>query len=128
MPKPIAHTSGICFAMPDILNTPSPSGTVPLPYPNTAQLADAQGAATSVNAGGKAVILKSSSIPGSSGGEPATAQPFNGATAACEFTSASGSVFANGSEIVRMGDSTDQNNGNCQGQVMAGLTTVLVGD
>jgi hypothetical protein len=129
MAKPIATTTGICFAFPDVLNTPSPPGQVPIPYPNIAQLSAAQGAASSVNAGGKPVILEDSEIPTSSGGEPGVG---GGVTTgdylgACTFTSFSGTVTANGKKVVRQFDTTDQNGGNAQGQVMVGLPTVLVG-
>lgn len=130
MAKPIATTTGICFAFPDVLNTPSPSGTVPLPYPNIAQLSAAQGTATTVNAGGKPVILKDSQIPNSSGGEPGSGggvtQPHY--LGACTFADSSLTVKANGKGIVRQFDATEQNGGNARGQVMVGLPTVLVGD
>ncbi|WP_101341143.1 PAAR-like domain-containing protein [Cereibacter azotoformans] len=131
MGKPVARTEGTCMAFPDILNTPTPSGAlVPIPYPNIAQLADAQGASADVMAGGKPVILEDSRIPTSSGGEAGTG---GGATSgtfnqACTFTSCSRSVKANGKGIVRQLDRTAQNNDNAQGVVLAGLTSVLVGD
>jgi uncharacterized Zn-binding protein involved in type VI secretion len=30
---------GVAFAMPDVCKTPSPAGPIPIPYPNTAELA-----------------------------------------------------------------------------------------
>lgn len=127
--KPIATKNGICFAFPDVRRTPTPAGTVPVPYPNIAQLTDAQDAASNVNAGGKPVILKSSTIQSSTGGEAGTS---GGVVATgpgpCTFTGASQSVRANGVGIVRQGDPTDQNDGNAKGTVMVGLPTVLVGD
>ena len=42
---------------------------VPIPYPNIAQLADATGTATNVNAGGKPVVTEASSILSSTGDE-----------------------------------------------------------
>jgi hypothetical protein len=133
MAKPIATKTGICFAFPDVLNTPNPVAPppdIPIPYPNIAQLADAQDASEDVKAGGKEVIREDSSIDSSSGGEPGS----NGGVVsgthlkACTFTSSSGTVKANGKGIVRQGDSTDQNDGNAQGTVMVGNPTVLVGD
>ncbi len=134
MAKPIATKTGICFAFPDVLKTPNPSGTppdIPIPYPNIAELSSADGASADVMAGGKEVILEDSSISPSSGGEAGT----NGGVVqsgahlgACTFTSFSGTVKANGKGIVRQLDSTDQNDGNAQGQVMIGNPTVLVGD
>ncbi len=130
MGKPVARTEGICMAFPDVLNTPSPSGTVPIPYPNIAQLADAQDVATNVTAGGKAVVTAASSIPTSSGGEAGTAGGVTSGTfnQKCTFSSSSQTVKANGQGVVRQLDQTSQNNGNAQGFVMVGLPTVLVGD
>jgi hypothetical protein len=36
-------------------------------------------------------------------------------------------VFANGNAVVRLGDPTDQNNGNAVGKVLGGFPKVLVG-
>lgn len=130
MANPIATKNGICFAFPDILNTPAGPSMVPMPYPNIAQLSAATGTATNVNAGGKAVILKDSEIPNSSGGEPGTGMGVSSGThlGKCTFTKSSNTVKANGKGVVRQFDTTDQNGGNAKGQVMVGLPTVLVGD
>lgn len=134
MGKPIARTEGICMAFPDMLFTPTPSGQVLLPYPNIAQLSDAQDASPDVKAGGKAVITEASQIPTSTGGEAGTAGGNKSGTfnQKCTFTEFSGTVKANGKGIVRQLDQTSQNNdnaqGNAQGSVMAGFPTVLVGD
>lgn len=128
MARPIATTTGICFAFPDVRNTPTPAGTVPMPYPNVAQLSAADGASTDVTAGGKPVVLEDSTIGSSSGGEPGS----GGAVAPtqsedCTFTSWSSTVTANGKGVVRQGDTTAQDKGNATGTVMVGLPTVLVG-
>jgi hypothetical protein len=130
MGKPIARADGICMAFPDVCNTPSGPSMVPVPYPNVAQLATATGTASTVTAGGKAVIVKSSEIPTSSGDEAGSGGGVTSGTTTgkCTFTSASGTVFAEGTEVVRQFDQTEQNDGNAQGQVMAGLPTVMVGD
>ena len=130
MANPIATKTGICFAFPDILKTPTPGGEVPMPYPNIAQLSAAEKTATNVNAGGKPVILKDSEIPNSSGGEPGVG---GGVVSGkhlreCKFADSSKTVKANGKGIVRQFDPTEQNGGNAKGQVMVGLPTVLVGD
>lgn len=128
MPKPIARTVGICFAFPDMRLTPAPPGpSVTLPYPNIAQLSAAQGASPSVTAGGQAVVHQDTTIPQSSGAEPAVGD-FIPATASCEFTSFSQTVTVNGKGVVRMGDTTQQSDGNAAGTVMVGLPTILVGD
>jgi len=131
MAKPIATKTGICFAFPDILKTPTPAGEVPMPYPNIAQLSAADGTAASVNAGGKPVIVESSKIATSSGGEPGVGGGVKAAgkhLADCTFKTFSNTVKANGKGIVRQFDTTDQNGGNASGQVMVGFPTVLVGD
>lgn len=128
MGKPIARTEGICMAFPDILLTPSPNGAVSLPYPNIAQLVDAQNASADVLAGGKAVIIEGSEIPTSTGGEAGTAKGPGTFNQKCEFDDFSRTVKANGKGIVRQLDPTSQNNGNAKGFVMVGFPTVLVGD
>ena len=130
MPQPITVTDGICFAFPDVCLTPAPPAPpVPIPYPNIAQLADATGTATNVNAGGKPVVTEASSIPTSTGDEAGSA---GGVTSGitkgeCKFTTFSQTVKANGKGVVRLGDITTQNKGNAVGTVLGGLPTVLVG-
>lgn len=130
MGRPIARTEGVCFAFPDVCNTPAGTTTVPVPYPNVAQLSDARPTASSVMAGGKDVVVADSEIATSSGGEAGSAGGVSSGTVAgkCTFTSSSSSVLAEGKGVVRQLDSTSQNGGNATGQVMVGLTTVLVGD
>ncbi|MEH2546704.1 hypothetical protein V1283_003349 [Bradyrhizobium sp. AZCC 2262] len=135
MGKPITTTAqGICFAFPNVCYTPPvsiplPLG-VPIPYPSIGKLADTQSAATSVKAGGSPVVLKRSKIQtttsdsaGSLGG--VISHTFGKEV---EFVSASGSVFANGSAVVRMFDKTKQNHGNANGIVLGGFPRVMVGD
>lgn len=125
MGQPIAVTDGIAFAFPNICKTPTPAGSVPIPYPSIAQLSDATDASSDVKAGGKGIILKGKTeVPTTSGDEAGTADPHG---LKCEFTAGSGSVKVNGKEVVRMGDATKQNNGNASGFVLGGLATVLVG-
>ena len=130
MGQPITVTDGICFAFPDVCLTPAPPGPpVPIPYPNIAQLSDATGTASTVNAGGKPVVTEASSIANSSGDEAGST---GGVTSGvfgkeCKFSTFSTTVKANGKGIVRMGDSTTQNNQNAVGTVLGGLPTVLVG-
>jgi hypothetical protein len=131
MGQPITVKDGICFAFPDVCLTPAPPSPspVPIPYPNIAQLSQATGTATNVNAGGKPVVIEGSKIESSSGDEAGTA---GGVTSgvnmkACEFTKFSATVKANGKGIVRLGDTTTQNNKNAVGTVLGGLPTVLVG-
>lgn len=131
MPKPIAVKDGICFAFPDVLLTPIPSaGSVPIPYPNIAQLSDATDVADTVKAGGIEVIVEGSKIENSTGGEAGTDGGVSSGTqnGACEFPEVSQTVKAGGKGIVRQLDTTSQNGGNATGMVMSGNATVLVGD
>ncbi len=130
MAKPIATKTGICFAFPDVLNTPIGPAMVPIPYPNIAQLSAAQKASPDVKAGGKEVITKESEIPNSSGGEPGVGKgaKFPDHLGSCTFPEFSQTVNANGNGIVRQFDQTKQNGGNADGMVMVGNPTVVVGD
>ncbi len=130
MSFPIATDgAGICFAFPDVCDTPTPSGTVPVPYPNIGQLSDATGTSDDVFVGGDRVILSKSEIPSTTGNEAGSAGGVqSGVTKGkVEFTSASTTVFVNGEGVVRMFDSTTQNDGNAVGTVLGGVPTVLVG-
>jgi len=129
MRAPITTTDGICFAFPDICKTPSPTGDVPVPYPNTAQLAYAKDASPDVNAGGKPVVTTDATIPQSIGDEAGVAGGVSSGTikGECAFTRGSSSVFVNGAPVVRINDPTTQNNENATGTVLGGLPSVLVG-
>jgi uncharacterized Zn-binding protein involved in type VI secretion len=124
LPIATADSAYKCFAFPDVVLTPAAPSPVPIPYPNIGSLGDATGASPDVTAGGKAVILKSSEIPSTSGDEAGTSGSHGGKVA---FTAASTTVLVNGKGVVRMGDSTTQNDGVAVGTVLGGLTTVLVG-
>lgn len=131
MGLPIATTGGgICFAFPDVCNTPAGPAMVPVPYPNIGQLSDAEGVSTTVKVAGNFVLLKGSNIrkttgdEAGSGGGVASGPPPGGKV---EFTSASNSVKVNGDFVVRMTDSTKQNNGNAIGVVLGGVSSVLCG-
>ncbi|TDF38691.1 DUF4150 domain-containing protein [Alteromonadaceae bacterium M269] len=144
MGKPIAPADNMAFAFPDIcLTTIPPAGPVPIPYPNIAQLADAQDISDESNkellVGGKHVLLQISSVGSSSGAEPA--DPSSGVTSGaqngvCYFAQYSGSVLygSQSAGIVRFMDATEQNAvakdspGNAKGMVLASNPSVLVGD
>lgn len=140
MGKPIAPKKGIAMAFPDVCKTPTPGGPVPIPYPNIAQLANAQ--QVSDNSGkqllvkGLPVLLEGSTVAASSGDEAGTALGVrsNSITGKCEVSQASGSVFygpdKNG--IARLTDPTKQNLGaaseNASGVILSAEPSVLVGD
>lgn len=64
---------GVCFAMPDVCLTPAPPAPpVPIPYPNTGQLAAVNGAVEKVVIEMKETVVEGAKIPNSSGDEAGT--------------------------------------------------------
>jgi hypothetical protein len=131
MGQPIATmtSGGMCIAFPDVCKTPTPGGTVPIPYPNLGDLGQAVKVSTKVKIKGKPVILEDSEIPATSGDEAGSA---GGVTSGCikgkvAFTTFSSKVKVEGKGVVRMGDSTQQNKGNAVGSVLYGEPTVTGG-
>ena len=67
-------TVGISTAtIPDVCKTPSPSGPVPIPYPNIAQQSSLQKGTKTVKAKGKMIAVKGSQYSRSNGDEAGTA-------------------------------------------------------
>ncbi|MBI5960847.1 MAG: DUF4150 domain-containing protein [Chloroflexi bacterium] len=140
MSKPLAIAKGIAFAFPDVCLTTTPGGPVPIPYPNIAQLSQAQDVATDVVTGSAKtpVLIVDSNVSSSTGSSPsATAGVTSGTTQGmCVMAQGSGSVVYGPQSlgIVRFGDQTEQNTtskqapGNVQGIVLSAFPTVLVGD
>jgi hypothetical protein len=58
--------------VPDICETPSPGGPVPIPYPNIAKSSDTSSGSKKVKTDGKEVSTKHSSYAKSTGDEPST--------------------------------------------------------
>lgn len=131
MGQPICPTQGIAFAFPDVCNTPSPSGVTPIPYPNIAQLSDAEDVAEDLKLGpsGLNALLMDSTVSTSSGDEAGTAGGVSsGVTKGeCKVTAASSSVKYGGKGVARIGDSTSQNKENAVGVLLGAFPTVLVG-
>ena len=130
MGRPICPAQGIAFAFPDVCNTPSPGGPIPIPYPNIAQLADVTGEAKDLQVGGMKVLVQGSKVPSSSGDEGGTAG--GGVTSGkikgeMEVTAGSATVLCGGKGIARFGDPTTQNSGNAVGTLLGAFPTVLVG-
>ena len=131
MGQPICPTQGIAFAFPDVCKTPTPGGPVPLPYPNIAQLADAQDVATDLLLGPSSLnaVLQDSVVPTSTGDEAGSVGGvISGIVKGpCTVTAGSSTVLYAGRQIARFGDPTDQNDGNAVGTLMGAFPTVLVG-
>jgi len=131
MGMPIStKAAGICFAFPDVCNTPAGPYMVPIPYPNIGQLSDAINVSTTVKVKGNFVILQDSEIPFTSGDEAGSGGGVVSGTTIkgkVEFASYSSKVKINGKFPVRMTDTTTQNKGNANGVVLGGEPTVLCG-
>ena len=134
MAQPVAIADQIAFAFPDVCLSPAPpSSPVPIPYPNTAQLAQASNTSADggagVFAGGTAILVEDSEVATSSGDEAGV----NGGVTSgvnmgpCRMSTFSSSVFIHGKAVVRFGDTTEQNDGNAVGSVLSAFPTVLVG-
>jgi hypothetical protein len=138
MAKPIAPAKGIASAFPDVCKTQVGPAQVPLPYPNVAQLSqansvtDASGKEVLVGPGGDHVLLVDAQVDRSTGDEAGSigGVKSQGITGPCRLVQASQSVIygPQGKGIVRFLDRTEQNNGNAQGMVLSAFPRVLVGD
>lgn len=66
-----AASGGVGTVFPDVCLTPTPVGTIPIPYPNVAQSSDMNGgqATKSVKIDGNAVMLQDTTITTSTGDE-----------------------------------------------------------
>jgi hypothetical protein len=65
---------GVYFGMPDVCKTPAPPAPpIPIPYPNTAQVAGSNGACTKVLVENKETVVEGSKVPNSMGDEAGTA-------------------------------------------------------
>jgi len=68
---PAATTAGgVYFAAPDVCNTPSPAGPVPIPYPNIGQVPASVSTVSTVLIQNMPTVAEGSKVPLSSGDEP----------------------------------------------------------
>lgn len=121
MGQPVAtkKSGGICFAFPDVCLT-TIVVPVPIPYPNIGLLGDATKTSEKVTIGGEPVILESSEIPTTMGDE---AGSIGGVMSGkikgkVTFASYSSKVMVEGKAVVRVGDTTQQNDNNSIGTVI----------
>lgn len=66
-------SSGITTAFPDVCKTPSPSGPIPIPYPNIAKSSDTASGTTKVKCDGNPACVKDSNFSMSTGDEAGSA-------------------------------------------------------
>jgi len=116
--------SGNCFAFPDVCDTPTPAGPVPIPYPNTAQNMEAASFATRVLICGGNAFNMASVIPMTHGDERGCADDTFMQCAI--FTSGSPKVIIEGTPAVNLGCTTFQNRDNSVGsQIVPSATNVF---
>ncbi|MFH1984878.1 MAG: PAAR-like domain-containing protein [Pseudomonadota bacterium] len=108
--------------MPDVCQTPSPGGPVPVPYPNTAMPQMGNPATTKVMINGMPALTKASKIQptngdqgGSAGGGVVSGKMMGPA----EFIQGSTKVSLEGNPAVFMGNPTKHNDGNAVGSNLA---------
>lgn len=134
MPSMPASTKkgGLALGVPDVCKTPSPSGTIPIPYPNMGQLSGCDGAVDKVLIGNKETVVEDSKIANSSGDEAGSAGGVTSGTSRDEvkFKSYSSKVYAAGKKIVHHTATTAHNGSNANmpagTQVSPSQTKVLV--
>ncbi|GAA5182363.1 hypothetical protein GCM10025771_31480 [Niveibacterium umoris] len=66
-------SNGITMAFPDVCQTPSPAGPIPIPYPNIAKSSDAAQGAETVKCDGNPTCVKDSNFSMSTGDEAGSA-------------------------------------------------------
>jgi len=66
-------SGGVTIAFPDVCKTPSPTGPIPIPYPNIAMSADTDMGAKKVKCDGNPVCVSDSNFKTSTGDEAGTA-------------------------------------------------------
>lgn len=135
MPRLPAATKkgGLCVGVPDVCKTPSGGSTVPVPYPNLADVSDADGAIDKVLFEKREVVVEDSKIPSSKGDEAGVAGGVISGTSRDEarFKQYSSKVYAGGKKVVFHTAVTSHNGSNAN--MPAGIhgtpsqTKVLVG-
>jgi uncharacterized Zn-binding protein involved in type VI secretion len=108
-----AASQGVATAFPDVCNTPSPAGPVPIPYPNVALSADTAHGSLDVKMDGHSIMLQGSSFEVSTGDEAgASGGVVSGRIQAkAEFINFSFDVMVEGKPVPRLGDMMVQNKG-----------------
>jgi hypothetical protein len=115
----IAHqgSGGMSIVFPDVCNTPTPSGPVPIPYPNIGQSSDTVGGPPTVTTDGSMPMTKGATYAKSSGDEAGSAGGLMSGRfiGACEFMMYSFDVMFEGQNVCRLGDPLLHNSKNAMG-------------
>jgi hypothetical protein len=104
----VAHktSGGMSIVFPDVCNTPTPAGPVPIPYPNIGMASDATGGPTNVTCDGSMPMVKGATYCKTSGDEAGTAGGIISGTfmGEAEFLLYSFDVKFDGKNVCRLGD------------------------
>ncbi len=107
-------SGGVTLAFPDVCNTPTPAGPVPVPYPNVALSADAAQPSKQVKCDGNPICLQDSNFSVSTGDEAGSADGVGSGTikGKAEFVLYSFDVKVEGKNVCRALDIMLHNNKN----------------
>jgi hypothetical protein len=115
----IAHakSGGMSAVFPDVCKTPTPSGPVPIPYPNIAKSSDTSSGPTDVKIDGAMPMVKGAKYKTSSGDEAGSAGGvISGVNKGpAEFLMYSFDVKIEGKNVCRLGDTLFHNKKNIVG-------------
>lgn len=124
---------GSCMAMPDTCKTPSPSGPIPVPYPNTGMVMQASKVSTKVKIFSKEAVTTKAEIPRSMGDEAGTAGGVVSGKNMDKITFKKGStkVKIEGAPLIYLTSTTAHNGASANmpsgAQIAPSQTKVLVG-
>lgn len=109
-----AASHGVATAFPDVCQTPTPAGPVPIPYPNVAMSSDTAQGSKDVTMDGNPIMLQGSNFSMSTGDEAGSAG--GGVVSGqvkgkAEFVLASFDVLVEGKPVPRLADLMVQNKG-----------------
>lgn len=115
----IAHESsgGMSIVFPDVCNTPSAAGPIPIPYPNIGKSSDTSSGSRDVLLDGSSAMIEGAQYRTTSGDEAGTA---GGLMSGCnmgpaEFMMSSFDVKLEGKGVCRLGDVLFHNRKNTMG-------------
>ena len=115
----IAHkgSGGMSTVFPDVCNTPTPGGPVPIPYPNIGKSSDATAGPTTVTTDGQMPMTQDAQYMMSNGDQAGSAMGVMSGTiqGPCEFMMYSFDVKFEGKNVCRLADPLFQNDKNAMG-------------
>jgi hypothetical protein len=115
----VAHvgSGGMSPIFPDVCQTPTPAGPVPIPYPNIGKAADTSSGPTTVTSDGQMPMTKDAKYQMSAGDEAgsATGVMSGKIKGTCEYMMYSMDVKYEGKNVCRLGDPLFHNDKNGMG-------------